>query len=39
MLGTINGNKGFVQRCRDCQELISLRSADERHSATKIKDK
>lgn len=39
MLGTIDGKKGFVHRCRDCGELISLRSADERHSVSKIKDK
>ena len=39
MLGTIDGKKGFVSRCRDCGDLISLRQADERHSVSKIKDK
>lgn len=39
MLGTIGGQKGFVQRCKECNELISLRSADERHSASKVKNK
>lgn len=39
MLGTIDGKKGFVTRCRDCGDLISLRQADERHSVSKIKDK
>lgn len=38
MLGTIGGQKGFVQRCKECNELISLRSADERHSASKVKN-
>jgi hypothetical protein len=39
MMGTVDGKKGFVHRCRDCGELLSLRSADERHSVSKIKDK
>ena len=36
MLGNIDGKKGFVQRCKECRELIPVRSADERHSVSNI---
>lgn len=36
--GTVGGVDQFVQKCRDCREILPLRTADERHAVGKTGD-